>query len=71
MEMKFEEAVAAMRQGQKVRRVGKDWEYHCILTGDGYSILCAVIKGSEGPIESSFSTHDVFADWEIFTGWDE
>ena len=68
--MKFEEALAAVRNGKKIRRKAELW-YNTLITADGREVLIAVYKnGNAGGV--ALTSRELLAeDWEIFEGWDE
>lgn len=71
--MKFEEALAAMREGKKVQREGERdcWYYSMMTTDEGVDTLLTVYRNSNvGGV--AFTSRELLAeDWKLFEGWDE
>ena len=69
--MNFEQAIVALKQGQRIRR-GKDPWYYCMAGCAGGCILVKVYKDDGHPSSVILASDEVFSDdWKIFSGWEE
>ena len=69
--MNFEQAIVALKQGQRIRK-GKDPWYYCMAGCAGGCMLVKVYKDDGHPSSAILSSGDVFSDnWDIFSGWKE
>lgn len=69
--MNFEQALVALKQGQKIRRGNDPW-YYCIAGCTGGCMLAKVGKYDSNPSSGIFTSEEVFSsNWQIFSGWEE
>ena len=69
--MNFEQAVVALKQGQKIRK-GNDHWYYCMAGCAGGCMLAKVYKNDCYPSSGIFTSEDLFSDnWQIFSGLDD
>lgn len=69
--MKFEQAIVALKQGQKIRNGNDSW-YYCMAGCAGGYMLTKVYKNDCYPSTGIFTSEDLFSDnWQIFNGWEE